>query len=85
VKRRDFISLFGRALAAWPFAAHAQQPIKEPHVGILSPAASETAATLTAFRQGIRDVGYFEGQTIKLDFRLSKGIMDALLQNCLQY
>jgi putative tryptophan/tyrosine transport system substrate-binding protein len=49
-----------------------------PRVGILSPAASETAATLTAFREGIRDLGYIEGKTIALDFRLSKGNMDAL-------
>ena len=41
-------------------------------------ATSETAASLTAFREGIRDLGYIEGQTIALDFRLSKGIMDAL-------
>jgi hypothetical protein len=33
---------------------------------------------LAAFREGIRDLGYIEGQTIALDFRLSKGIMDAL-------
>ena len=62
----------------WPLAARAQQPAKVLRVGILSPAASETADTLTAFRQGIRDLGYIEGKTIALDFRLSKGIMDAL-------
>jgi putative ABC transport system substrate-binding protein len=49
-----------------------------PRVGILSPAASETAGTLSAFREKIRDLGYVEGETIALDFRLSKGIMDAL-------
>ena len=49
-----------------------------PRVGILSPAASETAGTLAAFRERIRDLGYVEGETIALDFRLSKGIMDAL-------
>jgi len=62
----------------WPLAARAQQPAKVLRVGILSPAASETADTLTAFRQGIRDLGYIEGKTIALDFRLSKGNMDAL-------
>jgi putative ABC transport system substrate-binding protein len=77
MRRREFITLLGGA-AAWPLAASAQQPAKVPRVGILSPAASETAATLTAFRQGIRDLGYIEGQTIALDFRLPKGIMDAL-------
>jgi putative tryptophan/tyrosine transport system substrate-binding protein len=78
MRRREFINLLGGAAAAWPLTARAQQPAKVPRVGILSPAASETAATLTAFREGIRDLGYIEGQTIALDFRLSKGIMDAL-------
>jgi putative ABC transport system substrate-binding protein len=77
VKRRAFITFLGSA-AAWPLAVRAQQPGNVPRVGILSPAASETAATLTAFREGIRDLGYIEGQTIALEFRLSKGIMDAL-------
>jgi ABC-type uncharacterized transport system substrate-binding protein len=75
--RREFIILLGGAGAVWPLAARAQAS-KMPRVGILSPAASETAATLSAFREGIRDLGYIEGQTIVLDFRLSKGIMDAL-------
>jgi putative ABC transport system substrate-binding protein len=77
MRRRNFITLLGSA-AAWPLAARAQQAASLPRVGILSPAASETAATLTAFRDGIRDLGYIEGKTIALDFRLSKGIMDAL-------
>jgi ABC-type uncharacterized transport system substrate-binding protein len=76
--RREFISLLGGVTAAWPLAARAQQPANVPRVGILSPAASEAAATLTAFREEIRNLGYIEGQTIALDFRLSKGIMDAL-------
>jgi putative ABC transport system substrate-binding protein len=78
MRRREVITLLGGAAVTWPLAARAQQPAKVPRVGILSPAASETAATLTAFREGIRDLGYIEGQTIALDFRLSKGIMDAL-------
>jgi putative tryptophan/tyrosine transport system substrate-binding protein len=76
--RRAFITLLGGAAATWPLAARAQQPAKVPRVGILSPAASETAGTLSAFRKKIRDLGYVEGETIALDFRLSKGIMDAL-------
>src|SRR5260370_14832599 len=78
MKRRDFITLIGSAAAAWPLGARAQQPSKVPRVGILSPAASETAATLTGFREGICGCGYVEGETIGLNFRLSKGIMDAL-------
>jgi putative tryptophan/tyrosine transport system substrate-binding protein len=72
------MTLLGGGVAAWPLAARGQQPAKLPRVGILSPAASETAATMTAFREEIRDLGYIEGQTIALDFRLSKGIMEAL-------
>src|SRR6516225_3642326 len=78
IGRRKFLAALGGAATAWPLAARAQQPAKVPRVGILSPAASETAATLTAFREGIRDLGYIEGQTIALDFRLSNGIMGAL-------
>jgi putative tryptophan/tyrosine transport system substrate-binding protein len=77
LKRRDFITLLGGA-ATWPLAARAQQPAKVPRLGILSPAASESAATLTAFREGIRNLGYIEGQTIALDFGLSKGAVDTL-------
>jgi putative ABC transport system substrate-binding protein len=78
MKRRDFIALLGGTAVALPIAARAQQLAKVPRVGILSPAASEAAATLSAFREAIRDLGYIEGQTIALDFRLSKGIIDAL-------
>ena len=78
MRRREFLTLLGSVAVTWPLAARAQQPAKVPRVGILSPAASETAGTLTAFREGIRDLGYVEGQTVALDFRLSKGIMDAL-------
>ena len=77
IRRRELIAALGVAMV-WPLAARAQQPAKVLRVGILSPAASETAATLAAFREGIRDLGYIEGKTIALDFRLSKGNMDAL-------
>ena len=78
IRRRKFLATLGGAAVAWPLAARAQQPAKVPRVGILSPAASETIRTLTAFRERIRELGYVEGQTIALDFRLSKGVTDSL-------
>src|SRR5215469_6353524 len=79
IRRRKFLAtLLGSAAVAWPLSARAQQPAKVPRVGILSPAASETIRTLTAFRERIRELGYVEGQTIALDFRLSKGVTDSL-------
>jgi putative ABC transport system substrate-binding protein len=78
MRRRAFIKLISGVAVAWPLAARAQKTAEVPRVGLLSPAASETTATLTAFREGIRDLGYIEGKTITLDFRVSKGNMDAL-------
>jgi len=77
IGRRELLTALGGA-AAWPLAARAQQAAKIPRVGILSPASSEAAATLAAFRKGMRDLGYVEGQTIVLDFRMAKGNLDAL-------
>jgi putative tryptophan/tyrosine transport system substrate-binding protein len=82
IPRRQFITLLSGAVAGWPLAARGQQPAKVPRVGILSPAASETAGTLSAFREKIRDLGYVEGETIALDFRLSKGIMELSALGC---
>jgi hypothetical protein len=57
VGRREFITLLGSA-GACSIAARAQQPAKVPRLGILSPAASEAARTLTVFREEIRKLGY---------------------------
>jgi hypothetical protein len=78
MRRREFITLLGGAAAAWPLAARAQQTAKIPRVGILSPAGSEAAATLAAFRKGMRDLGYVEGRTFLLDFGLAQGNLDSL-------
>ena len=72
MRRREFVRLLGVAAAAGPFTTAlrvtAQQTAKMPRIGILSPASSEAAATLAAFRKGIGDLGYLEGRTIA-DFR----------------
>jgi len=88
MRRREFVMLMSGGAAAGLLTtaprATAQQSAKIPRVGILSPAASETATTFAAFRKGIRDLGYVEGETIALDFRLARGNYDALPELALQ-
>jgi putative tryptophan/tyrosine transport system substrate-binding protein len=76
MRRREFIAGLGGA-AAWPLAgtmpSAAQQSAKIPRVGILSPEESDTTPAFVGFRQGLRDLGYVEGKSIVLDFRLAKG------------
>jgi hypothetical protein len=50
-------------------------------VGVLTPAATDATPAFQAFRKGIRDLGYVEGQTIVLDFRFARGNLDAIATN----
>jgi len=73
LERRDFIALVGAA-AVWPLAAKAQQPTKTYRIGMLetvSPALN--TAELEAFRRGLRELGYVEGQTYKIEYRFADG------------
>src|SRR6185312_13234710 len=72
-KRRDFITLLGGVTAAWPLAAHAQQG-KLWRIGMLetiSPVLN--AANLAAFRNGLRQLGYVEGQNYVIEYRSADG------------
>jgi putative tryptophan/tyrosine transport system substrate-binding protein len=69
IRRRQFTALIGGAAAAWPVAARAQQPAM-PVIGLLNPTAPEAVAEpLRALRQGLKDVGYVEGENLTIEYR----------------
>ena len=73
MRRRDFISLFGSAVAAWPITARAQQTAM-PLIGFLGSATPQTyEIRLRAFRQGLKETGYVEGQNVDIDYRWAEG------------
>src|SRR5271166_4768190 len=78
LRRREFITLLGNAVVAWPLAAHAQQPAM-PVIGLLSALSEKQASELLVmFRRGLKEVGFVEGQNIALEYRWADGQYDRL-------
>jgi putative ABC transport system substrate-binding protein len=79
MRRRDFMTLFGGASVAWPLAAHAQQQPKLPMVGYLSNlAAGDRPILVNAFRQGLNESGYVEGQNVAIEYRFADNDVERL-------
>jgi ABC-type uncharacterized transport system substrate-binding protein len=77
MQRREFITLVGTA-AAWPLAAQAQQAAKIPRIGFLFYGSPGPSPELDAFRQGLRELGYIEGQNISVEYRFASGKVELL-------
>src|SRR5262245_47464177 len=71
MRRRELLGLMGGA-AAWPFAAHAQQPVRLRRIGVLNPFVendAEVQANLTAFREALEKLGWSDGRNVRIDYR----------------
>ena len=80
IERRKFLAtLIVGGAAAWPLAARAQQPSKLPTIGFLSPTSTEVSATrLRAFRMGLKEAGYVEGENVAIEYRWAENQIDRL-------
>ena len=83
MRRREFFTLLGGA-AAWPFAARAQQPLT-PVIGFLHAGSPEqNIQRLAAYRKGLSDTGFVEGQNVAIEFRWADGHVDRLRDMALE-
>jgi putative tryptophan/tyrosine transport system substrate-binding protein len=75
LRRREFITLFGGATVAWPLGAYAQQQSgKVPRIGFLArTSAASISPLLDSFRQGLRDLGWVEGNNISIEYQFGDG------------
>src|SRR5262245_16804682 len=78
MRRREFLGVLGSVTAACPVTRRAQQPAM-PVIGFLHPASPETNADrLRAFRQGLKDMGFIEGESVAIEYRWAENQIDRL-------
>src|SRR5262249_60848424 len=81
MRRRDFVTLLGGAVAAYPLTARAQQSSTMRRIGFLGSLSEQTQLQwTTAFLKGLRDHGWIEGTTISIDYRWAEGGSDGLAE-----
>jgi len=76
MRRREFVSLLGGGVAAWPLMARGQQRDRVRQIGLLSPFSEndpETKARLAAFKERLEQLGWTDGRNIKIEYRFSEG------------
>jgi putative tryptophan/tyrosine transport system substrate-binding protein len=87
VKRRDFITLLGGAAAAWPFPADAEPAQRPRRIAVLQNLASDDAEgqlRLTAFGQGLQQLGWTVGRNLRIDYRWGVGDAERIRRNVME-
>ena len=86
MKRREFITLLGGTVTAWPLGARAQQPAKLPTIGFLGGTTASTQSEWTAaFVQRLRELGWIEGRTVAIEYRWAEGRGDRAAKIAIEF